>query len=207
MLKSQWLDLTVDWLAGGACPADLRGRYDKRIIEKYLEIVYSDIIYNTHRNAVQYSDYSQFDAYVKAYNDVPVLYDKPRNEYYCEMPAPCIELPKNRGVRLVAPMKAQRYRFIPTENNNADVRDALGTQSIVGYISFYREGGRVYFRNFNTDYEKLLFKLLVPFSEFDDDDPIGIPAISSSQVFASIVQLMLQRPPEKNTNDNQSKQI
>jgi len=209
MNKREYIALLIDYFSGGACPADLRGRYDERVMERYFEMFYTDVIYNVHRNAVTYSDYSQFDAYAKSYEDVAILKNESRNEYYSVLPATPIELPKNRGIRQVSPMQSQEYKFFPAKNNDADVRGTLEGQSAVGYTSYYREGGKVFYRRLNPIYigKGLLFKLIVPLSEFEDTDNIGIPGINASQIFMAIVEIMRGRQAEKKSNNDSSKQV
>lgn len=209
MNKREYVALCIDYFSGGASPADLRGRYDERIMERYFEMFYLDTIYNIHRNAVVYSDYAQFDAYAKPYENVPILFNENRNEYYSVLPATPVSLPKNRGIRQISPMQSQEYKFWPAKNNDADVRTALEGQSVIGYTSYYRESGNVFYRALNEIYidKGLLFKLIVPLSEFDDSENIEIPAMNTSQIFQAIVDLMRGRPAEKKTNNDSSKQI
>ena len=202
MTKRQWIELIIDYLAGGACPADLRGKYHPRVVEELFGLVYSDIIYQVHANAVRYKDFSQFDNYVKSYGNVPVLYDQDRDEYYSVIPGAFINLPENRGIRMVAPMQSQKDKLWYTENNNADVREELEGQIVVNYMSYYIESGKTYYRNFDSTFTKFLFKLVSPVSAFDDEDQLGLPATQATSVFNMLTDMLRKRPMEKQTNDN-----
>jgi hypothetical protein len=206
MTKEQWVSLLVDYMAGGDCPADLRGRYHPIDVADYFSLLYSSVIFQVHGNAVRYRDYAQFDSYVKAYNNVTVQYDTDRNEYYCLMPAEIISLPENRGIRSISPMKDQSTKFWYSDNNTADIYKELEVNKIINKVSYYVEGNKVYFRNFDTNYinDGLLFKIIVSLNAIADTDEIGLPAQMSGEIFVMLTNLLKSRPAEKQTNDNTS---
>lgn len=205
MTKEQAVELTIDYLAGGACPSDLRGKYHPEIVSKYWEMCYGEILYQINANAIDYRDFGQLDSYVKAYKDVPVLYDSSRDEHYSLLPASVVQFPKNRGIRSISPSQDQRAKFWYSDNNTDDVYSELEVGKIINRVRYYVENNKVYYRNYDPNFTKLLFKLVVPFSEFSDTENIAIPAQQNAQVFNMIVNLLRQKPAEKNTNDNQTK--
>lgn len=209
MTKRAWVELIQSHLAGGAVPADLESRLHPLIIEKYFDVVYSGLLYQVSANAIMFRDWSQLDAYCKAYKNVAISKDSARNEYYSILPASIIELPENRGIRLISPMQDQKNKFTYSTNNAEDVWSELDHEMVTNDTSFYREGGNVYYRKLDTACitPGLLFKLIVPLNEFDDDEEIGIPGQQSAQVFSMITDMLLRRPPEDVIEDNNSKQI
>ena len=44
MKKKELVELIINYLSGGDAPAEIKGKYHPLDIEKYLEIVYNDII-------------------------------------------------------------------------------------------------------------------------------------------------------------------
>lgn len=209
MTKGQLVELIISDVAGGAIPSDLDSRYHPLVIEKYIDLVYSGILNQVSMNSIIYRDWGQLDQYCKAYKNVSCSKDYDRMEWYSELPAKIIELTKNRGIRLISPMQNQADKFKYRDNSSEDVWSALESQNVVGYTNFYREGGRVFYGNFKEDYatEGLLFKLLVPMSEFDDDDEIGLPAAKSLEFVGMVRDMLLRRPPEDVAEDNNSKQV
>lgn len=205
MTKEQYVSLIIDYLAGGNCPADLRGRYHPQIIEKYLDMVFSEIVYQAHANAVTFRDFGQLDAYAKALKNVQVDYDQDRDEHYSVLPDTVIGLPMNRGIRSISPMQDQKSKFWYSENNTVDVYDELEVGMIINKTRYYVEGGRVYYRNYDDNITDLLFKLIVPIGSMDDEDEIPIPAQNNAQVFNMIISILRQKPPEKQSNDNNAK--
>jgi hypothetical protein len=74
MTKAQLRDLVKDYLAGGNCPPEIKGKYHPIIIERYIEMSYNDIV----NESIQKSgDYSILDGCTKPYV-VPVVYDSSR---------------------------------------------------------------------------------------------------------------------------------
>jgi hypothetical protein len=205
LTKEKFVALVVDYLAGGTCPADLMGKYHPLVIEEYLSLVYGEILYQVNANAIDYRDFGQLDSYVKAYKDVAVLYDAERDEHYSILPASVVQFPKNRGIRSISPLQDQRAKFWYSDNNTDDVYSELEVGKIIDRTRYYVENNRVYYRNYDHNITSLLFKLVVPFSEFSDEDNIAIPAQQNAQVFNMIVNLLRQKVAEKNTNDNHSK--
>jgi hypothetical protein len=102
-------------------------------------------------------------------------------------------------------MQDQKLKFWYSDNNTDDVYSELEVGTIIARTRYYVENNKVYYRNYDHNITGLLFKLVVPFSEFDDEDNIAIPAQQNAQVFNMIVNLLRQKPPEKHTNDNQTK--
>jgi len=205
MTKEQAVELTIDYLAGGSCPADLRGKFHPEIISKYWEMVYNEILYGVNANAIDYRDFGQLDSYVKAYKNVAVQYDADRDEHYSLLPALVVQLPKNRGIRSISPSQDQKLKFWYSDNNTDDVYSELEVGKIIKRVRYYVENNKVYYRNYDHNITGLLFKLVVPFSEFSDTENIAIPAQQNAQVFNMIVNLLRQKVSEKNTNDNQTK--
>lgn len=193
MTKAEFTELTQRFLSGGDCPSDVCGRYHSLVIEKYIEMAYGDILMQLPS--------SQLDAYVKAYNNITVSFDSARDEYYSELPSTIISLPMGRGIRLISPQQEQKLKFIYTANNSDSVYDELEVRTVLNKRTFYIENTKVYYRNING-VDKVLMKLVVPFSAFDDDDNIAIPSTKHLQIFAAIVQLLRQQPFQKQSNNN-----
>ena len=209
MKKKAFIELIQTQVAGGAVPADLESRLHPLVIGAMVDVVYESIIYKISGNALRYRDWGQLDQYCRPYKNVAILKDEDRNEWYSILPASVIQLPRNRGIHQISPMKDQVNKFKYSDNNSVDIWDELEAQKVVDYTSFYVESNRVYYRKFDENYvlPGLLFKLLTPLSEFDDDDEIGIPGEKSIDIFTFVTELLTKRAPETNTNENDSKQI
>lgn len=209
MTKRAWTELIIFNVSGGATPADLDSRYHPLVIGEMFGVVYADMIGQIAQQATKAKDWSQFDAYLKAYKNVPVLIDEDRNEYYSLIPATIIELPANRGIRLISPMQDQRNKFNYIDSDSESMWGELESGNIPDGTQYYREGGKAYYRNFSQDYitPGLLFKLMVPLSEFGDEEEIGLPSTRMTDIFDKIKDMLQRRAPEDVANDNSSKQV
>lgn len=209
MKKEQLVELTISYVCGGAIPSDLDSRYHPLTIEKFMDIVYAGIMYQVSANAIKYRDWGQLDQYSKPFPNVPCVHDNARDEWYSTLPASIIELPMNRGIRMISPMQDQPNKFKNSDDTNADTFNELEVQNVMGYTSFYREGPKVFYRNFREDYAipGLLYKLLIPLSEFEDEDEVGIPGQMSINFMMMVKEALDRRAPEDQDQDNNSKQV
>jgi hypothetical protein len=209
MTKAQLVELVISNLSGGASSSDLMSKYHPLVIEKYMDLVYQNVVNQVAINSIIFRDWGQLDQYCKTVKNVACTKDTDRNEWYSDIPLKVVEVQKNRGIRLISPMKDQKNKFWYTENATEDVWGELEARSVEDFTSFYREGNRVYYSNFKDDYATvgLLFKLTCPLSEFDEDDEIGVPGAKAYEFITLVRELVLKSPQEKNTEDNTSKQI
>lgn len=204
MKKEQLIELTTEYLSGGNAPVEVRGKYHPQNVEKFLEMVYGDIIYMAHSDGVKKNDVSALDEYVKTFTTVDVLYDSAREEYYSVLPCSIISLPKNRGIRLVSPQKEQGAKYWMTDNNSNSVYDELEVRTVLNKTKFYLEANKIYYINIPITQKTVLMKLVVPFGEFDEDDEINISSQGMSQVFTMVVKLLMQQPHEHKQTNNTS---
>lgn len=141
------------------------------------------------------------DTYTKTYTNIAMTLDASRRQYYSLLPAQVMDIPGGEGIRMVCPMiklldKKMRtssqddtliyvpayadekypmvYRSGTSKWGNTDVQQVLtGTR-------YTPENDRVYF-TFNTPENPeicdVMMKLVVPFSEYDDDDIIPEPFV------------------------------
>ena len=82
--KEQLIELVQSKLSGGDAPAQIMGRYSTQEIEKYLDMVFDDMIFQTWVSGYKFNDFSQVDNYVKTFN-LPILYDSARDEKYVQL--------------------------------------------------------------------------------------------------------------------------
>ena len=203
MLKIQHIDLILDYLSGGDAPASVRGRYHKKIIEKHIEVVYNAIIAEETKKAAITKSWSDLDAFTKAY-EVDVNYENGREEYYSNLPAKVMQLSKNRGVRKIYPKKDQRYSFIYRNNNTIDIFSELEVDKIEERPRYYIESQKVYYDYIGPEMaaEGVGMKLVVPFSEFDDNDEVALPNGKDNLIFDMVIARLIQKTEETKFNDN-----
>ena len=207
MTKRNWIDLIIDWLAGGDAPTDVKGRYHPEIIGKHVAIAYNTIIHDAYNEALSANDMSQLDNFTKAYSSVPVVLDSARDRYYSNFPAGVAKLPKNSSIRHISPMKDEANAFAYIENTSISVFSELEVSQVDDIPAYFVEGDKVFYHWRNEMVETVLMKLVVPFDEFSDTDEVSIPAGKDQMVFGMIAELLRGKPPEDVINDNNAKQI
>jgi hypothetical protein len=209
MTKENLTDLLKDALANGDCPQELKGKYHPEILAKQLALAMDYLVAKVlYPEAKKNNNWGALDVYVKAYKDVAILYDEGRDEYYCIMPLQPINLPSNRGVRSVSPMKEQNYKFIYRDNNTSNTYGKLEVNSAIPTARYYVEGIRLYFsEHLNPFLTTLLLKLLVPFDKLDDEDDVNIPQGFGKLAFDLVYQQMSGKKFEKVSNDNNANTV
>lgn len=138
--------------------------------------------------------------FIVTFNNVPVKHDKDRNQDYIELPAKYIDLPKNRGLWSIGPMKHPAQTFVPVTMNSLlfQTRSAPYLQNRVG---FFAEGKYVFFtRNIKTDdgLDEVLVRLVLASA---DDDTINIPADLEPKIIEYVVGMLSETPPEDKSTD------
>jgi len=206
MTKEQWIDVLKDALANGDCPQELKGKYHPEIIGKHIGIAFDYLVAKVlYPEASKTNNWGALDAYAKAYENVAILENTARCERYSILPIQPISLPANRGVRTISPMRDQSYRFIYRDNNTSNIYEKLEVNDVITIPRYYVEGSNVFYSShLPANLSKLLFKLIVPFDELDDEDNVNIPQGYGKLVFDLVYQSMGAKTLEKVSNDNNS---
>lgn len=202
MTKDNWIDLFIDWAAGGDAPQEIKGQYHPRIAEKYIELGFDDIIKATFEEAQKRGDYSELDNFIQVYESVAVNYNSTRAKYYSTFPAAVMSLPGNAGIRLISAVQDESYAFNPIPMDSVAVFEALETSSQPGPPSYMTEGDKAIYKWMNTDITEVLMKLIVPFSGLSSNDIIRVPGGKNILLFDTIRNIMMGKPKEDLSNDN-----
>lgn len=206
MKKIELIDLIIDALAGGDCPQELKGKYHPEIVKHHITLALNYLIQDiVYKEAERKNNFGYLDSYTKAFKNVEVLYDSDRDEKYSILPKTIVPLPKNRGLRMISAMKEQRYSFLYRDNNTVNIYGDLDVDSICSIPRFYVESDKVFYsEHLSDDIDKVLMKLVVDFSAYEDEDEVAIPSGYGKLVFDLVFQSMMQKGAEKMSNDNNS---
>jgi hypothetical protein len=204
MTKRQFIDLLKHKLAGGDCPQELKGKYHPEIISKHLSMAFNHAVNRKYEQGVKKGNFDYLDAFTKTYSNIAIEEDETRDEKYSVIPKSYMTLPKNRGVRLVYPGSAVDRFFRYRANNRQTIMSMLDISQQAMHASFYVEGEKVWFWNIG-DYDSVTMKIVVSFDKLDDDDEVPIPMGYEKVIFDLVFQTMAELPPEKLTNDENSK--
>ena len=204
--KEQLIELVKLKLAGGDAPASVRGRYSPQEIEKYLDMVFDDMIYQTWLSGYKFNDFSQVDNYVKTFV-LTVQYDSDREQKYVTLSVQPVPLPNNYAIRQVSPPKDQGAAFAFVDNTSQKVFTNLEVGRIGDTPTCYVEGQRIYFDDkFPVGLEKVMVKEIVPFSSLKDTDSVTIPGGNNAMIFEKVFEMM-QKPPKVNQDNMAPKQV
>lgn len=192
MTKETLIELVIARLAAEV--ADKKTQYSQQEIEKYVEIVYNSVINSVCVSAISQQDYSALDSYIKAYKNVSVTCDTDRDEWYSTLPASIIQLPSNRGIVSISPMKDRKISFIYRRNGASEIYENLEVGLINTTPTFYVENSDIFYcSRMDSDLaeEGVLMKLIVPFDEFDDDEEITLPGGKDFDIVGLVVEAIL----------------
>lgn len=210
MKKKEFLEYIQHTLTGGAPVPDNDSRYDLRTIAAWATMAIESMEASVEANPNKNEILTQLNRNLKTFVPVPVLYNTVRDEYYSVLPASVINLPRNRGIRMISPTKDQQNRFIYRENNSSSVFDNLEVSTLIKNVRFYVEGNTVFYnKRMTTDIASagVLMRLVVPFSELNNSDEINIPTGKAFEVASMVMDKMRNMPPEDQVNNNDSKQV
>lgn len=203
--KDNWIDALKDYFANGDCPQEMKGKYHPEILAFHLGVAIDYLVVKVlYPEASKFENWGMLDTYAKTYTNVEIKYDAERDEKYIDLPVQPINLPANRGVRIVSTMKDQKnYRFIYRDNNTSNVYGNTDVDEVITIPRYYVEGDKLFFsRHIPYDLKKLLVKLIVPFDALDYDDNVNVPQGFGKLAFDLVVQSLSGRKLEKVSNDN-----
>lgn len=208
MTKKEWVDFLRDAVSGGDTPDERKRRFHPVIVEKTIDVALTGYLTQPDMatNMKSVADW-KLNALTKMYK-ADIKEDEIRRKY--------VELPQG-----VVPMK-----------NNAQFRDVVAqdkslvfTYRSVGTTRIYKEldvdvvsntvpmtaiSNRLYFDSVCEGLKKgspIYLYLVVRFSAFDDDEEVNIPGEMEMLVYNNVRQMLLNRPPEDNLNDNANNPI
>jgi hypothetical protein len=171
--------------------ADRKKGFHPNVLAVFIEMGFNQIVFEVCKQAFAKNDYSVLDSYTKPY-EAKIECNEKRNEWFCELPAPIIQLPMNRGIRLISPLQDRKINFIYRANGESEIYENISGYSETQTIpTWYVENEKIFFDHRMTKElaeAGVLIKLVVPFREWKDEDFLPLP---SGQDF-NIVQVVEQ---------------
>jgi hypothetical protein len=210
MNKAELIELVKENLSGGDAPAEIRGKYHPRIIEKYLEMAYDDLVATIYQEGEPSGSFAALDSFGKSYKTT-LTEDKDRGELYVELSISVVPLPDNKGIRLVCPYKDQSAAFDYIDNNSSHVFSRLHNQVVRPKGTYYAELPRIYISNVDRTLigKDIMVKAIPPFNGLKPEDDAFIPAGKNTMLFNLVYELMVRKnqTPKDDYDNNNSKQI
>ena len=180
MQKKEWNAFIRDNLAKGNETDTKISVMDWRIVDLYIERSITsrlgDMVADQTKPGKMQPDLSFLDLYTKTYKNIPMQYDADRDKYYSYFP-PVIQLPGDNSFRSITRMQDETDSIgLKMPNNALRAFNKLEvSQVITDIIPFFVEGNKLYYVNLREPDTTMLFKLIIPYSDFDDYDEIPEP--------------------------------
>lgn len=210
MTKEELIDLVKLNVTGGDAPAELKSRYSPQEIEKYLEMAFDDMVYQTYLDGYKTGDFSQVDNYMLSYI-FDVQYNDDRDQYFVELIPQPIPLPDNFSIRQISLPKDQTLPFAPVDNVSASVWAELEADYVSPVIGYSVEAYLVYFDNKFPRYmakSKIMVKQIVPFSALEDNNSVFVTGGNNMMLVQKVIQMLLGKPqPDAQGSNMNTKQI
>lgn len=208
--KAQYIDLIRDNLASDS--AELRSRWHPRIVEKYLDIAFDSVLNKNKTVREGLMDEMGMDLWKYAALTKPFYldfkYDEKRKRYYSELPINILSITNNNGIQMICPVEEEQSAFLPTGVNDLFLFSGLDVGQLSGLIYFTLEGNRriYYSGDINGCWKEVLAKLVLSFSEFDDNDDIDIPNGLNAEIIQMTLMFMKGKLPEDIVDDSNAMQ-
>ena len=175
MQKREWNAFVRDRLSIGSETIPQISIMDWRIIDVYIERAITSRLGDMVRDASKTKDFSFLDIYTKTYYKVPILFDDERKLYYSYIP-PIIQLDENKGIRSLSFMQDESMGGAQMTNDAMKVFGKLEVSKIaLDVIPYFLEANKIFYTALATCDYKMLLKLVIPYTDWDDYDEIPEP--------------------------------
>ena len=211
MQKQQLIELVKRSLTGGDAPPELRSRYHEKEIELALNFAFDSLLNKNATQKQQLADELQldgwkYDALTKPYV-LDILKDEARNRYYSVLPISVLSITNNAGIRMITPTQEESTVFFPRRQVDTFLMNNLDVGQLTGMIYFSLEGNKIWYSgDIDNCWKTVLAKLVLEFSEFEDDDDINIPDGKDYELMALVIQWFKQKNPADIINDDVAQQ-
>lgn len=161
-------------LQNGIGVNDDNARLTYRQVELELDQTFQDLIFLTLK-----ASENDLNSYAKTYNNLNIKFDGEERVYYVKLPAEVIQLPNNIGIRLVQGVGENARKFYRTSHEDIDMFMDTFVPSHYDRPLYIKDKDRLLFKNFDFrshNVRKIILKLVVPLSEYGDDEDVSLPA-------------------------------
>lgn len=193
---------------------DSTARYHDVVIDKAIEHSMNQFLYDIYRK-----DYRELDQYIREYGSevaLEVQENVSTEYYYTDLPASYVVFPdKQSGVRYVVGHNADKTLLYPMSIQEMLMADrtyigsSLAEDGDPFTRSFYAvKGSQVIYYNTNSDlrHDGVRIGIVIPFSEYADEDEVRMPFGQDDKTFVSVLQKMAQIPPVNLMDNNKDQQ-
>ena len=193
---------------------DSTSKYHDRMIDRAIEHSMNQFLYDLYRK-----DPRDLDQYIREYGSevaLTVTEETSTESYYTDLPAPYVVFPdKQSGVRYVVGHDRDKTILYPMSINEMLLADRtyLGSSLAEDGDPFTRSlyavrGSRVVYYNTNSHlrYAGVRVGLVIPFTEYADEDEVRVPFGQEDRTFIAVLQKLAQIPPAELIDNNKDVQ-
>ncbi len=203
MTKEQYIEIVKGILTSADPNPDVEEKYHEARIELFISMAFNDIIYQVFARNLD-----ETDLYVRTYT-VDVEFDTIYGQYFADLPARVLQLPRNMGIHKISPVR-ENWSFVPINQLSEEVFNELEVNNHCTEPSYFYTPKRVFFQNYdwkNRHIKKLRLDIVIPFEEYDDKDEIVIPAGKESTILGFVTQMLGQQLPADHTTNINDTQV
>ena len=206
MTKEEWIELIKDAVNGGDAPDERVRRFHPVIIEKTIEVAFTQFLCqpdmgNNMKTVAEW----KLDSLTKVY---PLTVQCKGGKNYIELPKSMAIMKNQQHIRKISNDKDTSAVFVPRSISGSIIFGDLCINDVSNSIPYTVVGNRMYFdADGIKEKQSLTLFLVMNFSAFDYDEEVNIPGEYQQAVFLGVRQLLSNRPPEDNINDNNNNQV
>lgn len=205
MKKYQLIEAVGNRCGGGSYSADVMEKYRPGVIRLVLGNLFDDLVTRVYQNSVSPSK-SDLDAYTKHYEITSINNADATGMKYVEIPTTTkklLQLPNNSAIRQIWTTESTPRKCLYRDIAQSNVYLQLEVATYLSNPRYEVMGERIYFDSNIGTATGFRMYLVVPFSEFADDDDLPAPLENNETIIQQAYQIMMNMPPEdKITDDN-----
>jgi hypothetical protein len=214
MQKREWNSFVRDRLSIGSEVGDQISTMDWRIIDVYIERAITSRLGNMVKEAIEKTkDLSFLDVYTKTFYNIPVFYDGSRQLYYSYIPA-VIQLMEGHEIRSITPMTNESITAARVPNDAMKAFKKLEISKVItDILPYMREGNKIFYTSLTNAKCGMLYKLIIPYTDWDDYDEIPEPyfrgAIAqdySEDILGAVIKQLVEAKKDPNMKEDKSNQ-
>lgn len=199
--RAQIIEQVRRRLAGGDPSWDFK--IDQREIALAADEIRDNLVTIKLYQSLQGEDREVDGSYLVTYDDVPVLFDQHSKQYYSELPAKLLSLPRDRGIEQVMLKQDLRNTFIPIKLTEIPLFSTVGSV-LDGNYAYYRSGEKLFYYNVPiSGFPCGLTMVLIPQGKYvPDDQNYCDPDLQDTIVTETFKRFvpMSAKPEDKNNN-------
>ena len=195
-------DALIEMVQSSLMQLDKTSKYHDKLVESYISMASNMVL-----GKLFLRDMSNYDLYAKEYTGVTVSQDATTERYYSEYPAPIVQtIDVAKGVRSINTTTGTGLQFAPVRKGEISIFEDLDIATVIDVIPYIPEQGRILYIGTPVDYlgnviTSVRMSLVVPFTEYDNDEHFYIPGGSDIELINTVIELMGRIPPKDLLNN------